>query len=61
MSFQQLVRVTRNAQDKLAGTEVQQSLIAPHVLLLGQAGQNPKVVFIITLLIPTKPEIHQEG
>ncbi len=36
--FQQLVGVTRDAQHKLAGAEVQQGLVASHVLLLGQAG-----------------------
>lgn len=54
--LQQLVRVTRDTQDELAGAEVQQGLISSHVLLLGQTGQNTQVVFIIALLIPTKPE-----
>lgn len=54
--LQQLVRVTGDTQDKLAGAEVQQRLIASHVLLLCQAGQNVEVVFIIALLIPAEPE-----
>lgn len=60
MPLQQLVRVTRDAQDKLAGAEVQQRLIASHVLLLRQAGQNVEVVFIIALLIPAEPEEGQK-
>ncbi len=54
--LQQLVRVARDAQDELAGAEVQQGLIASHVLLLGQAGQNTQVVFVVALLIPAEPE-----
>lgn len=54
--LQQLVRVTRDPQHKLAGAEVQQGLIASHVLLLGQAGQNTQVLFVVALLVPTEPE-----
>lgn len=37
VSLQQLIGVAGDTQDKLAGAEVQQSLVASHVLLLGQA------------------------
>lgn len=37
VSLQQLIRVTGDAQDKLAGAEVQQRLVASHVLPLAQA------------------------
>lgn len=53
--LQQLVRISGNAQHKLAGTEVQQGLVASHVLFFGQAGQNTQVIFIVALLISTEP------
>lgn len=56
MPLQQLVGVSGDPQDELAGAEVQQRLVASHVLPLGQAGQNAQVVFVVTLLIPTEPE-----
>lgn len=55
--LQQLVRVTGDTQDELAGAEVHQGLVASHVLPLGQAGQNTQVVFVVTLLIATEPEM----
>jgi len=55
--LQQLVRVAGDTQDKFAGAEVQQSLVASHVLPLGQAGQNPQVIFVVTLLITGVPEM----
>lgn len=55
--LQQLVRVAGDPQDELAGAEVQQGLIASHVLLLGQAGQNTQVLFVVALLIPAEPEM----
>lgn len=58
--FQQLVGVPGDTQDKLAGAEVKQGLVSSHVLLLGQTGQNTQVVFIIALLIPTKPEMEAD-
>lgn len=57
--LQQLVRVTGDTQDKLAGAEVQQGLVASHVLSLGQAGQHTQVVFVVTLLIPAEPEVER--
>ncbi|TNN71204.1 hypothetical protein EYF80_018552 [Liparis tanakae] len=54
--LQQLVRVAGDTQDKLAGAEVQQRLVASHVLPLGQAGQDPQVIFVVTLLITGVPE-----
>lgn len=53
--LEQLVRVAGDSQHKFAGAEVQQSLVASHVLLLGQAGQNTQVVFVVALLIPAEP------
>lgn len=55
VTLQQLVGVARDPKDKLAGAKVQQGLVSPHVLLLGEAGQNTQVIFIIALLIPPKP------
>lgn len=60
VSLQQLVRITRDAQDKLAGAEVEEGLVTSHVLLLCQARQNTQVVFIIALLVPTKPVMEME-
>lgn len=53
--LEQLVRVTGDAQDELAGAEVKEGLIASHVFPLCQTGQNTQVIFIIALLVPTKP------
>ena len=53
--LQQLVRVPGDAQDELAGAEVQQRLVAPHVLLLRQAGEDPQVIAVVTLLVPAEP------
>lgn len=55
--LQQLVRVTGDPQDELAGAEVHQGLVASHVLLLGHAGQNAQVIFVVALLIPAEPEM----
>lgn len=60
MPLQQLIGIPRDAQNKLAGAEVQQGLIAPHVLLLGQAGQNAQVVLVVALLIPAEPGMEGE-
>ncbi|KAF3843995.1 hypothetical protein F7725_016043 [Dissostichus mawsoni] len=49
MPLQQLVGVSGDPQDELAGAEVQQRLVASHVLPLGQAGQNAQVVFIFQI------------
>lgn len=57
VSLQELVGVSGDPQDKLAGAEVQQGLIASHVLLLCQAGQNPQVIFIVALLVPTESDL----
>lgn len=53
--LEQLVRVAGDSQHKFAGAEVQQGLVASHVLLLGQARQNTQVVFVVALLIPAEP------
>lgn len=57
VSLQQLVGVAGDSQDKLAGAEVEESFVAPHVLLLRQAGQNTQVILIVALLVPIKPEV----
>lgn len=53
--LEQLVGVARDAQHKLAGAEVQQCLVASHVLSLGEAGQDAQVVLIVTLLVAAEP------
>lgn len=55
--LEQLVRVPGDAQNKLAGAKVEQSLVASHVLLLCQTRQHLEVISVITLLIPAKPEM----
>lgn len=59
--LQQLVRISGNAQHKLAGTEVQQGLVASHVLFFRQAGQNTQVIFIVALLIATEPREREQS
>lgn len=53
--LEQLVGVARDAQDKLAGAEVQQGLVASHVLSLGEAGQDAQIVLVVTLLVAAEP------
>lgn len=53
--LEQLVRIAGDTQHKLAGPEVQQGLVASHVLLLGETGQNTQVVFVVALLITAEP------
>lgn len=60
VSLQQLVRITGDAQDKFAGAEVEECLVASHVLFLCQAGQDTQVIFIIALLVSAKPEMGRE-
>lgn len=58
--LEQLVGVARDAQHKLAGAEVQQGLVASHVLSLGEAGQNAQVVLIVTLLVAAEPGVEEK-
>lgn len=55
VALEQLVGVARDAQHELAGAEVQQRLIAAHVLPLADAREHAQVVLVVALLVAAEP------
>lgn len=59
--LEQLVRVPGDAQHELAGPEVEERLVASHVLLLGQTRQHPQIIPIVTLLVSMESSRREAG
>lgn len=54
--LQQLVGVAGNPQYEATRAEIQQSLVAFHVRLLGEAGEHVQIVVVVAFLVTAEPE-----
>lgn len=59
--LQQLVGVAGNAQHEATCAEIQQRLVALHVLLLGEAGEHTQIVPVVAFLVTAEPEMRRRN